>query len=193
MSISDLMGFLGNLPVPALPGGNGLMGFGPTRYDPGYPAGYFTGFSIAVDATRDPTLGGGWQSMSLGSMEMNTNDLPAGGYMRTTFREIERISYGRVSLSRAYVPGTSTSITEWFSWARTNGPTSVAITVEIPAHVQLKVTYCEPAIKGDTVSGGGKPCTVSTGLNVIVPYHIKLNDILKIDTRSGEYVEKINK
>ena len=67
------------------------------------------------------------------------------------------------------------------------------IAVEMPNFVELKVTYCEPAIKGDTVSGGGKPCTVSTGLNVIVPYHIKLNDILKIDTRSGEYVEKINK
>jgi len=67
------------------------------------------------------------------------------------------------------------------------------IAVEMPNFVELKVTYCEPAIKGDTVSGGGKPCTVSTGLNVIVPYHIKLNDLLKIDTRTGEYVEKINK
>ncbi len=132
MSISDLMGFLGNLPIPPVPVGGGPMSFGSTRYDPGYPAGYFTGFAIAVDATRDPTLGGGWQSMSLGSMEMNTNDLPAGGYMRTTFREVERVSYGRVTLSRAYAPGTSTSITEWFSWARANGPTSVAITVEIP-------------------------------------------------------------
>jgi elongation factor P len=55
----------------------------------------------------------------------------------------------------------------------------------------LKVTYCEPAIKGDTVSGGGKPATVETGMIVTVPYHVKLDDVLKIDTRTGEYVEKI--
>ncbi len=66
-----------------------------------------------------------------------------------------------------------------------------AITVELPNFVVLQVTYCEPAIKGDTVSGGGKPATLSTGLNISVPYHIKQGDTLKVDTRSGEYVEKI--
>lgn len=67
------------------------------------------------------------------------------------------------------------------------------IAVELPNFVEVKVTYCEPAIKGDTVSGGGKPCVVSTGLTVTVPFHIKLNDVLKIDTRSGTYAEKITK
>jgi elongation factor P len=65
------------------------------------------------------------------------------------------------------------------------------IAVEMPNFVTLKVTYCEPAIKGDTVSGGGKPATVSTGLVVTVPFHVKLDDVLKIDTRTGEYVEKL--
>jgi elongation factor P len=41
------------------------------------------------------------------------------------------------------------------------------------------------------VSGGGKPATMSTGLVVSVPYHVTTNDRLKIDTRSGEYVEKL--
>lgn len=65
------------------------------------------------------------------------------------------------------------------------------IALELPNFVTLKVTYCEPAIKGDTVSGGGKPATVSTGLTVSVPYHVKQDDVLKIDTRTGEYVEKL--
>ncbi len=65
------------------------------------------------------------------------------------------------------------------------------IAVELPNFVVLEVTYCEPAIKGDTVSGGGKPATVSTGMIISVPYHIKQNDVLKIDTRTGEYVEKV--
>lgn len=65
------------------------------------------------------------------------------------------------------------------------------IAVELPNFVQLQITYCEPAIKGDTVSGGGKPATLSTGLTISVPYHIKQGDLLKVDTRTGEYVEKV--
>jgi elongation factor P len=65
------------------------------------------------------------------------------------------------------------------------------IAIEMPNFVELVVTYTEPGIKGDTVSGGGKPATVSTGLTVTVPYHVNKDDRLKIDTRSGEYVEKI--
>ncbi|MBY0371266.1 elongation factor P [bacterium] len=65
------------------------------------------------------------------------------------------------------------------------------ITVELPNFVQLAITYCEPAVKGDTVSGGGKPATLSTGLVISVPYHIKQGDLLKVDTRTGEYVEKV--
>lgn len=67
------------------------------------------------------------------------------------------------------------------------------ISVELPNFVTMQVTYCEPALRGDTVSGGGKPATLSTGLVISVPYHIKQDDLLKIDTRSGEYVEKITK
>lgn len=65
------------------------------------------------------------------------------------------------------------------------------IAVEMPNFVSLQVTYCEPALRGDTVSGGGKPATLSTGLLVQVPYHIKQGDMLKIDTRTSEYVEKV--
>lgn len=65
------------------------------------------------------------------------------------------------------------------------------IGIQLPNFINLQITYCEPAIKGDTVSGGSKPATVSTGLQVGVPYHVKQGDWLKIDTRTGEYVEKI--
>lgn len=68
-----------------------------------------------------------------------------------------------------------------------------SISLQLPNFVNLTVTYCEPAVRGDTVSGGAKPATLQTGLNINVPYHIKQGDLLKIDTRSGEYVEKANK
>ena len=65
------------------------------------------------------------------------------------------------------------------------------ITVSLPFHVNLKVTYAEPAIKGDTASGGGKPVTLETGLVVTVPYHVSQGDTLRIDTRTGDYIEKV--
>jgi hypothetical protein len=108
--------------------------FGSVLSDSGFPGGYIKGFALSVDAiTNDSSLGGNWQTMSLGTMEMHTNELPAGGYIRTSIREVERISYGEVTVARAWSPGTSARITEWFSWAAKNGSTSVAITVEVPS------------------------------------------------------------
>lgn len=65
------------------------------------------------------------------------------------------------------------------------------IAVDVPTFVNLKITYCEPGVKGDTATGGSKPATVETGLIVQVPFHIKQGDVLKIDTRTGDYVEKV--
>jgi len=68
-----------------------------------------------------------------------------------------------------------------------------AINIEIPNFVELAVTYCEPGFKGDTAQGASKPATLEGGLVVSVPLHLKEGDLLKIDTRTGAYVEKINK
>src|SRR5262249_20578486 len=66
------------------------------------------------------------------------------------------------------------------------------IALQLPTFVNLTVTYTEPGMRGDTVSGGGgKPATMHTGLQVSVPLHVKTGDTLKVDTRTGEYVEKI--
>lgn len=61
-----------------------------------------------------------------------------------------------------------------------------------PTFVELEVTETEPGMKGDTASGGGyKPATVETETVVQVPLFVKIGDKLKIDTRSGEYVERV--
>ncbi len=66
------------------------------------------------------------------------------------------------------------------------------VDIEIPTHVELEVTKTEPGIKGDRVSGATKPATLQTGLIVNVPLFINEGDILKIDTRSDEYIERVN-
>lgn len=64
------------------------------------------------------------------------------------------------------------------------------IAVTPPNFVVLKVTETDPGVRGDTSAGGGKPATLETGAVVRVPLFIEIDDILKVDTRSGEYVSR---
>jgi len=66
------------------------------------------------------------------------------------------------------------------------------IGVDMPNTVEMTVTTCDPGIKGDTVSGATKSATMETGYVVMVPLFINEGDRLKIDTRSGDYLERAN-
>ena len=65
------------------------------------------------------------------------------------------------------------------------------IAVVPPNFVELAVTETDPGIRGDTAQGGSKPATVSTGAVVKVPLFVEIGDVLKIDTRTGEYVNRV--
>jgi elongation factor P len=63
--------------------------------------------------------------------------------------------------------------------------------VQVPSAVDMKVTETEPGVKGDTASGGGsKPATLESGVTVQVPLFIEEGEVVRIDTRSGEYVSR---
>ena len=62
--------------------------------------------------------------------------------------------------------------------------------VRIAPHVNLKVTQTEPGFKGNTATGATKPATLETGFALQVPLFIEIDDVLRIDTRTGEYVER---
>jgi elongation factor P len=68
---------------------------------------------------------------------------------------------------------------------------SEIINVEPPIFAYLKVTSTEPGFKGNTATGALKPATVETGSSVNVPLFIDAGDVLKIDTRTGDYVERV--
>lgn len=68
----------------------------------------------------------------------------------------------------------------------------IPISIELPVKVALKVTNTPPGIRGDTATGGTKPATLETGLVVNVPLFIKEGDVVKINTETGEYVERVN-
>ncbi|HZZ72996.1 MAG TPA: elongation factor P [Pirellulales bacterium] len=65
------------------------------------------------------------------------------------------------------------------------------ITISPPNHVILKVEYCEPAIRGNTATALTKPVKLETGAEVICPSFIEIGDMLKIDTRTAEYLERV--
>ncbi len=65
------------------------------------------------------------------------------------------------------------------------------ITMEPPNHVVLKVEYCEPGAKGNTATNVTKPCKTETGGEFQCPAFINIGDSIRIDTRTGEYVERV--
>ncbi len=63
--------------------------------------------------------------------------------------------------------------------------------VEPPMFVELEVTYTEPGFAGNTTTTSGKPATLENGLEISVPMFINIGDVIKIDTRTGEYMERV--
>ncbi len=63
--------------------------------------------------------------------------------------------------------------------------------IEPPLFVELEITETEPGFKGDTATGASKPAVVETGATVYVPLFVNQGDVIKIDTRTGEYLSRV--
>ena len=72
-----------------------------------------------------------------------------------------------------------------------NTETEQPMSVELPPHVNLRVTYSEPGVKGDTATNTLKPATVETGATVNVPLFVDEGTLIKIDTATGKYTERV--
>ncbi|AFM42252.1 translation elongation factor P (EF-P) [Desulfosporosinus acidiphilus SJ4] len=98
-------------------------------------------------------------------------------------------TYEQVSL-------TESQIGDGVKWLKENMNLGVlffdtqVIGVDVPNTVQLLVTFTEPGVKGDTATGGTKPATLETGAVVQVPFFVNEGDVLIIDTRTGNYVQR---
>ena len=66
-----------------------------------------------------------------------------------------------------------------------------AFSVEPPNFVELEVAQTEPGVRGDTASGGTKPATLETGATINVPLFINIGDVIRVDTRTDEYIERV--
>ena len=68
-----------------------------------------------------------------------------------------------------------------------------AISIDLPTFVELEIIQTDPGVKGDTAQGGSKQATLQTGHVILVPLYIKENEVVRVDTRTGEFVERVNK
>jgi elongation factor P len=69
--------------------------------------------------------------------------------------------------------------------------TETALTCELPTYVELLLTYTEPGMKGNTATNAMKAATLETGANIRVPLFIEIGDKIRVDTRTGEYSERV--
>lgn len=65
------------------------------------------------------------------------------------------------------------------------------IGVEVPMFMELEIIETDPGVKGNTVSGGSKPAKLETGVVIQVPLFVNTGEIVKVDTRTGEYIERV--
>jgi elongation factor P len=72
-----------------------------------------------------------------------------------------------------------------------NTETELPMTVELPEKIVVKVTYSEPGMRGDTATRTLKPATIETGATVMVPLFVNEGELIRVNTKSGEYVERV--
>jgi len=100
-------------------------------------------------------------------------------------------SYDQIHISDAIVGDAS-------KWMLENQAAVVAtndgipLYVELPASVELEITYTEPGLQGDRSTGGTKPATLETGVEIAVPLFLTTGERIKVDTRDGSYLGRVN-
>jgi elongation factor P len=67
------------------------------------------------------------------------------------------------------------------------------INIDVPMFVELAIAKTDPGVRGDTASGGSKPATLETGAVVKVPFYLNEGDVIKVDTRTGTFIERVKK
>ncbi len=108
----------------------------------------------------------------------------------TDLHFMDNASYEQLQLSKDQVGDAVNYITEGME-IDASFHESKLLSITAPITVELKVIESEPGIKGDTATGATKPVKLETGLQVNVPLFINQDDTLKIDTRTGQYIERV--
>ena len=112
-------------------------------------------------------------------------------YSDESYHFMNNQSYEQISIEAKVVGDTKNYLTENMT-VRVVTFNGEVISIELPASVELQISVCDPGLKGDTVSGATKPATLETGAVIQVPLFINVEDKVRVDTRSGQYIERVS-
>ncbi len=132
-------------------------------------------------------------------------NIKSGGVVEKTFRPTEKCPQARIDrkdYQYLYVDGdlfyfNADKVGDALKFVKENEMVKVCshngnvFAVEPPLFVELQITDTEPGFKGDTATGATKPAVVETGATVYVPLFVNQDDVIKIDTRTGEYLSRV--
>ena len=100
-------------------------------------------------------------------------------------------TYEQIPIAKELISGVDFMKEEMVVDVVSDASTETILFAEMPVKVQLKVTYTEPGLKGDTATNALKPATVETGATVRVPLFVNTDEIIEVDTRDGSYVGRV--
>ena len=177
------------------------------------------GVTIELDSVLYQVLDYQHIKMGRGSAQirMKLRDVRGGHIIERTFQSGERFARARVDRQSAqylyadgdlhYFMNTDTydqlainteRLGDALNYLRENSTCDIitygeeAIGIELPSSVELKIAQTDPWVRGDTAQGGTKPAKLETGLQVQVPLFLNSGDTVKVDTRSGDYLERVS-
>lgn len=139
--------------------------------------------SAVIERTFSPTEKFEEAQIERREMQYLYNDGEFYYFMDTETYEQIPLSYDKVEEAMKYIKENMIVTVKFYK--------GEAFSVEPPTFVELEVIDTEPGVRGDTVTGGSKPATVETGAVIQVPLFINVGDKIKIDTRTGEYIERV--
>lgn len=107
-----------------------------------------------------------------------------------TIHFLDSESYNQYSVAKEDITSEMQYITEDLQGILALIYNEECVGIQVPPTVELKVTQCEPVVKGNSATSRNKPATVETGLVVPVPEYLKEGEVIKIDTRTGEFLSR---
>jgi elongation factor P len=107
-----------------------------------------------------------------------------------TIHFLDSGDYNQYSIARDDVANEMQYVTEDLQGIVTLIYNNECVGIQVPPSVVLKITQCDPAVKGNSATSRNKPATLETGLTVQVPEYLKEGEVIKVDTRSGEYLSR---
>jgi elongation factor P len=103
---------------------------------------------------------------------------------------LDQTDFNQYSLSRDDVAEDLPYVTESLEGMMALIYNDQCVGIQLPTSVELRITQCDPAVRGNSATGRTKPVTLETGLVVQVPEYLEQDEVIKIDTRTGEFLSR---